>query len=184
MAFLFQSNPDQWDLRRHLTPGNHVSWFVSRYQALMRPGALVLLWEARGSGPRAVRGLYGWGIMTEEPAPDATGRLRVRLQYVERWISKKDRDIPRENHTAPLPGAAVLALPAWKDHLLAVMAIGTNFLVTPNQLEQLSERIVTVRFPDSQFGRAVRAESDGQQLDPSTFAHQVVYEGQEQSDEQ
>lgn len=150
----------------------------------MRPGALVLLWEAQGSKPKAVRGLYGWGIMTEEPAPDATGKLRVRLQYVERWVSRKDKDTPPGDHTAPIPGTAVLALPAWQDHLLAVMAIGTNFLVTPDQLEQLSEHIVTVRFPGSQFDRAVRAEGEGQQLDPSTFAHKVVYERREQSDEQ
>ncbi|MFN2133264.1 MAG: hypothetical protein ACK2VD_22250 [Anaerolineae bacterium] len=183
MAFLFQSNPDQWDLRRHLVPGSYVSWFVSRYQALMGPGALVLLWEAQGSRPKAVKGLYGWGILTEEPAPDG-GRLRVRLMYVERWITEKDKDTPLEDHLAPIPGTDVLALPAWQDHLLAVMPIGTNFLVTPEQLEQLSDRIVTLRFPDSQLDRAVRVANDGQQLDPSGFAHELIYERQEHDDGQ
>jgi len=184
MAFLFQSNPDQWDLRRHLVPGNYVSWFVSRYQALMRPGALVLLWEAQGSRSKAVKGLYGWGILTEEPAPDPGGRLRVRLMYVERWIAQTDKDTPLEDHLAPILGIDVLALPAWQDHLLAVMPIGTNFLVTPEQLEQLSDRIVAPRFPDSQFDRAVRTANDGQQLDPSGFAHELIYERQEHDDGQ
>ncbi len=171
MALLFQSNPDQWNLRKYLKPGGHVRWFVSRYQTLMRPGALVLLWVAKGSQSPQIKGLYGWGVTTDEVKQDDEGRLRIRLQYVERWVSKTDdeKKVDDENHIAPIPADKVLDLPAWKDHLLAVMPAGTNFLVTAEQLQELTDNIVDAKFQGSQFRRAVNQDIEGGKLDPNGF---------------
>jgi hypothetical protein len=177
MALLFQSNPDQWDLRKHFEPGGYVSWFVSRYESSMYPGLPVLLWEAQGSKQKAIRGLYGWGITTDDVKQDATGRLRIRLQYIERWVSKANEKLPLEEHVAPIPANEVLSLPAWKDtHLLAIMPIGTNFLVSVKQLEELSDQIVQNRFPSSQFKYAVQQDIKGEQLDWNAFTPQLSFE--------
>lgn len=180
MALLFQSNPDQWDLRRYFEPGQYVSWFVSRYQTSMYPGVLVLLWEAQGSKPKEIKGLYGWGITTDAVKPDATGRLRIRLQYIERWVSKVDKNKSSAEHTAPIPADDVLSLPAWRGkHLLDVMPIGTNFLVSGKQLEELSNRIVRFRFPKSQFQEAIELDMRGERLDWTAFTPNLSFEAEE-----
>ena len=113
MGLLFQSNPNRWDLRKYLIPGEYGSWFVSRYQALMHEGILVLLWEAKGSKPDAVKGLYGWGVTTGEMKPDAAGRTRIPIKYIERWVSKRDHEthVPVKDQIAPVAAAQLLRSP-------------------------------------------------------------------------
>jgi hypothetical protein len=48
------------------------------------------------------------------------------------------------------------------------MPVGTNFLVTPEQLTELS-RLVSERFPRSQFYRAVKTDLSGVILDVKDF---------------
>lgn len=177
MALLFQSNPDQWDLRRFLKPGGKVSWFVTRYLKYMKPGVLTLLWEAQGSEAPAVRGLYGWGITLTEPAPDELGRLRILLQYVERWVSAGDakRNVPESDHVAGIPAQEVLSLPSWQDHPLKKMPVGTNFVVLPAQLEELSD-IVRKKYPGSAFPKAARLDQQGKPLVVEEFEKQYLKE--------
>jgi len=178
MALLFQSNPDQWDLRGSIEPGEKVSWFVTRYLNFMRPSVLTLLWEAQGSKAPGVRGLYGWGVTLGEAMPDRQGRLRIPLQYVERWIAKSDADenVSDIEHIAAVPAQDILLLSSWQDHLLATMPIGTNFIVTPSQILELSESIVRPRFPDSEFPRAARMDSEGVPLVVENFSKQRLVE--------
>ena len=180
MALLFQSNPEEWDLRGYLVPGNDASWLVTRYQALMYPGALTLLWEAQGRQRGPVRGLYGWGITTGEVRRNAAGRQRIPLKYVERWVLKSDKDLPASGHMAAIPASVVLGLPHWSDHLLNKMSIGTNFLVSPEQVEELDRVVVQTKFPASQFAAAVRRELAGERLDLDleSFKFKTVYEGE------
>ena len=178
MALLFQSNPEEWDLRRFLIPGNDAAWFVTRYQALMYPGALALLWEAQGKLHGPVRGLYGWGITTGEIRRDAGGRQRIPLKYVERWVLQSDREHAPDGHMAAIPAAVVLSLPTWSDHLLNKMPIGTNFLVSPEQVEELARELVQKIFPASQFAAAVKKELAGDSLEPGTFKFITVYQGE------
>lgn len=158
MALLFQSHPDQWDLRKYLIPGKNAYWNASRYQSLMGPGMIVLLWEARGSEPPEVRGLYGWGITTSELQKDYEGRARIRVQYIERWVSKTDAEkkVPDENHIAPIPASEVLNLRSWSDHLIESLPVGTNFIVTDTQLRDLLyERVLEKFNDDTQLKKAV-----------------------------
>lgn len=178
MAFLFQSNPDRWDLRGSLKPGGHVNWFVTRYLNFMREGVIVLLWEARGTKTLVVKGLYGWGITVGDPVEDQQGRVRIRVDYIERWVSHQDvvHKTPDLKQGAAIQADDVLKLPSWQDHLLASMPIGTNFLVTPRQLEELQDQIIQVRFPASAFGEAVRMEAGGRILKTEYFSAQLVEE--------
>lgn len=179
MAFLFQSNPDQWDLRRYFVPGRSAAWFVSRYQSLLYPGALVLLWEAQGSAGRAVRGLYGWGITTAGPAADERGKLRVPLLYVERWVRAGELDSPPTEQHAPVMANDLLALPAWSDHLLATLPSGTNFLVTEPQLRELAELLRDRLDPQSNFHAALQLNIAGTPIAPEQFSAQLLMMKQE-----
>ncbi len=178
-TLLFQStDTTRFHLRKDFTPGRSVSWFVSRYKSLMHPGQIVLLWNAKGKSSLNVKGLYGWGITTGEPKHDSTGKFRINVEYIERWISKHDaiNNVPPENQNAPVSAGNVLALPSWKGHLLATMPIGTNFLVTQDQLDELLNQIIDVRFPSSQLRRAVNSSKYRNQIDPSEFKHSLLSE--------
>ena len=177
MALLFQSNPDQWDLRRYLQPGEKVSWFVTRYLSQMKPDVLTLLWEAQGSQSPVVRGLYGWGVTLDEATPDERGRMRILLQYVERWVSAGDvkQNTPEYNQVAGIPASVVLSLPTWQDHLLNKMPVGTNFIVSPAQLKALSG-LVQKKFPGSAFPQAAQLYLQSKPLSLGQFAMQSVKE--------
>lgn len=170
-ALVFQSNPDQWDMRRFLQPGAEAPWRVTAYRDEMRPGRLVLLWEAKGKQRLEVRGLYGWGIITSGVAEGAGGRETIRLQYVERWLHPDDaaRKVPDRRHVAAIPASEVFDLPSWPEHRLKTLPIGTNFVVTKQQLEELSERIVKRRLTSSQFPGAVNQVMSGQAVWPASF---------------
>ena len=177
MALLFQSNPDQWDLRHYLEPGKRVSWFVTRYLSYMKPGTLTLLWEAQGTKNVPVKGLYGWGIIEADPASDVRGRIRVPLMFIERWVSAYDvrNKIANPNHRAAILAEEVFKLESWRDHLLARMPIGTNFLVTANQVEELS-RIVMKKYTTSMFKQAADLDKAGQTLAIAKFKANVIQE--------
>ncbi len=178
MALLFQSNPDQWDLRGNLRPGGRASWFVNQNLRYMKQGELTLFWEAQGRKPKKpVRGLYGWGIILSEPRGDANGRLRVSLIYIERWVSVTDAMNRTElSEQGPaIPADDVLKLTSWENHRLAKMPIGTNFLVEPKQLQDLSQ-IVMKRYPESSFPQAVKLDLEQTALTLGQFKMQYVKE--------
>jgi hypothetical protein len=177
MALLFQSNPDQWDLRKYFKPGKKVSWFVTRYLSYMKPGTLTLLWEAQGGKPAAVKGLYGWGIIQAEPAGDERGRLRVPLVFIERWVCSHDarNEIPDEDQIAAISADQVFKLQSWRDHLLAKMPVGTNFLINTDQIQELT-KIVAARYPTSAFSQAANLDMAGKPLDPDRFSKEPIKE--------
>ena len=173
MALLFQANPDQWDLREKLIPGQMVRYFVTRYRNLIGKGALVLLWSAQGRTTRsnlAVSGLYGWGI-TSDDVREQEGRYRIPLQYVERWITASDNDdkVPPAEQSAPIPATEVLTLSTWQDHLLNLVRVGSNFLMTDEQMDQLWQELVAGRIANSQLGAAIDAERNNPPLNPQQF---------------
>jgi len=177
MALLFQSNPNQWDLRKYLQPGGRASWFVNRYLNYMKPGTVTLFWEAQGQEKYAIRGLYGWGIVEAEPAEDVNGKLRVPLTYIERWVSSHDAEysVPVSEHIAAIPADEVLALRSWRDHLLARMPVGTNFIVSGEQMIELS-KIVLKKYPSSAFEKATATAREGKRLKTEEFVAQRVME--------
>lgn len=167
MALLFQSNPDQWE-GRTVDPGATVRWYVSRYGRLMRSGEVVLLWEAQGHFEASVRGLYGWGLTTDEPTRDSRGDLRVPVLYVERWVAREDANVPAAEHRAPMPTSKVLGLPSWGDHLLSTMPVGANFLVTEQQLWEVAG-LAAKMFPDTQLVKAAELDAAGQKISVNKF---------------
>lgn len=64
-AWLFQANPEYYDLNEELSGvniGDKNSWSVDRYRSEMKPGDVALLWQ---SGQEA--GVYAIGQLTDEP---------------------------------------------------------------------------------------------------------------------
>jgi hypothetical protein len=178
--FLFQSNPDEWELRRYLKPGETGRWTANRYRNQMQPGQLVLLWEARGRQEEEVRGLYGWGITTS-PVDVNEKPPRIDVAYIERWIHPRDADLavqkkeaPPEEYIAPVPASEVFSLPSWEGHRLNKIAQGANFIISFEQLEELCREIIQPWSSDSQLPGTLERLQAGETLDVKAFEPRTV----------
>ncbi len=143
-AWIFQANPDQWDLAGALAELTEFTWRVKQHRDEIHAGDTVYLWEA---GDRA--GIVAIATVLTEPAVladdeeerrfDRGGlstdpQLRVRLR-VERALPER---ISRQQLTAH---------PILKDLQVLAMPRGTNFLVTLEQAAALRALVTDRRTP-------------------------------------
>jgi len=63
-AFLFQSVPERFDLRKEIKPGEKDVWYATRYRSEMIPGDIVFL----GWGEMSISEVYmEWGHIASKP---------------------------------------------------------------------------------------------------------------------
>jgi hypothetical protein len=151
MAFIFQSNPNQWRGMSQTKVGSTIHWYVTRYRNLMGKGNVVLFWEAAGAGPPSAAGLYGWGITTGEVYRDGDD-WKIPVLFIEKWVREG-------SSTAPISRAEALGLPSWQDHLLKRFPAGTNFVVSVQQVQDLIRSYVQKRYPESSLSNALALSS-------------------------
>lgn len=174
MAFILQANPDRWDLRQFLIPDRVVRWYVRNYVSLMRPGEIVLFWLARGGKSPKVRGIYGWGLIDEPVYTDERGDLRLPVRYVERWVRQGEEGMEPDKQHAPIPCADVLSLPSWSENLISVNPQGSTFLVSEEQLRELTEQLIAKRIPRSQLMRATELYLRQRNLSGESFSYLTI----------
>lgn len=132
--WIFQGNPDSFDLDGYLASTDSILWTVRQkhHAPLMRPGDEVLIWRARGRDKKAVSGVVAHGMIVEAPREQeendearsfwkttpAGSELRVRLQ-IDRVAGSKKEIVQREW----LKEDPIL------NDLLVLKITGTNFLV-------------------------------------------------------
>lgn len=104
-VWIFQANPDSFDIDGYLSAETDITWTVRQKQApgLILPGDLAYLWRASGSKTKAVAGIVASAVVVEAPRvrtddeaslpfwrnpSDAKPALRARLQ-VTRVANKK-----------------------------------------------------------------------------------------------
>jgi hypothetical protein len=117
-AWIFQGKPERYPLQKKLIERHEETWLVTRFREKMSKDDIVLLWS---SGERDIRGLYGWGVITEN-SPN----------YYENWgygvaITYKVRF---KNHISisKIEEKGIL-----KENLIMKMPIGTNFELTKDE---------------------------------------------------
>ncbi len=120
--WLFQGNPERYDLKDRLKPGQTESWTVTRYASRIKPSDIVWFWRAHE------RALYGWGEVLDPPAPADASGLRVPVVYTERFDSPIGYEAIREN--SGLSNLMVLRAPQ-----------GTNFRVAEDEAVALVELV-------------------------------------------
>ncbi|MDA3938396.1 MAG: EVE domain-containing protein [Spirochaetia bacterium] len=79
--WIFQGNPQLFDVETYLDSKNSITWKVSRYQNEITVGDIVLLWK---SGENA--GVYAEGIVTDAPSK------HIKDDAPELWIDGKASD--------------------------------------------------------------------------------------------
>lgn len=126
MSWLFQSIPRRYNLKDKMQAGESETWLVTRYMDEMKKGDLVFLWMA---GPPEIRGLYGWGrVSDDKPRFFKDWGYGIAVRY-----ERKFRD--------HILFSEVKALWAFSDFVLFKTAIGTNFKLSDEQTEALTDLI-------------------------------------------
>jgi predicted RNA-binding protein with PUA-like domain len=134
-TWIFQCNPDIYNLEKALQDLNQMSWLVNQHKDDIQAGDRVLFWQ---SGQEA--GIRAVGTILENPAmqPELAGdnqyhhqpndpaaiRLRVKIAI--------DQVLP-----APLFRTTLKSIPELKDLSILRFTQGTNFPVNPDEAEIL-----------------------------------------------
>lgn len=134
-CWLFQANPDRWDLAEELRTGEWREgevrdWTVSRHQQEIRPGDRVALWQAGSNA-----GIYALGELVSAP--------EVRYRPVELGTAQEPRANIRllQVLETPIYKPDLLIHPLLKDLAILKGPRGTNFDVTPEQWSALMSLI-------------------------------------------
>lgn len=129
-VWLFQANPQRYDLEQGLRRHRLNDWQVTRFKQEIRPGDLVLLWKAGEN-----RGLYGVGRVASERYRRPDGDEVVDVEYLGRL---------RE----PLLAETLQQHPVLSQMHILRAPQGTNFRVTEKEWEALRPMITDLVPPD------------------------------------
>jgi hypothetical protein len=137
MSFIFQAVPSRYDLRTELVPGRRVCWLASRYLEQMAQGEIVYFWLA---GEPAVRGVYGWGVISGLAPQAVDGEYRIQVEYARNFLDR----LPPQH----IPVHLVAKDPVLKDLLILRLPVGTNFLLSPGEDTAMRALIARVLGPE------------------------------------
>lgn len=127
MNFIFQAKPAIFDLRDRLKVHGENAWLASRYQREMHEGDTVYLWRA---GDPSERGIYGRGTIVKPVFTDRKNVQRVVVRYDEVFPEHISVELLKKH-------------PVLRDLLILRNAMGTNFPLTDEQDQALSEIIAS-----------------------------------------
>jgi hypothetical protein len=173
-AWIFQCNPQLYNIRGALKSLKSDTSLVSRYQDEILLGDRVYLWE---SGKEA--GIVGLGEVIDKPssrlAPPESASFQIdsekfkgeRVRALVRFLGRIDPAISRDQ---------ILSIPALSDLSILKQAQGTNFAVTPAEAEVIEDLLLQRREPrrpmepNDQSGRSKYA-----QLCDETFLPEIFF---------
>ena len=142
-SWIFQGNPDQFDIDTYLERTRIITWTVRQkhFAKDMSPGDRVFLWRASGKKKR-VAGVIASGWLIEEPQdrlddsssddlwhvkPKSTEQLRVQIR-IDKIAS------PRE----VIQAKWLQDDPVLRDLLILRLHVGTNYILKSEESERLS----------------------------------------------
>ena len=128
-SWIFQGKPERYPLKEKLVKGNRETWLVSRYKDEISKGDIVLFWS---SGDAIIRGLYGWGEVTQDSVQYYDGwGYGIEVLYKVRFKSHIGINQVRKS--------GIL-----NDNVLLKMPIGTNFRISALELKNLCKLITNL----------------------------------------
>lgn len=132
--WLFQANPNQWDLAANLDTwpvGGDDSWTVTRYREQMSPGDDVVLWQAGRQS-----GVYGFARLTGTPVQGTKPDFRPGNGNETEW--RVPLQLTRALGT-PIPRSTVLGDPVLSNMAVIRQPNATNFALTAQEWARITE---------------------------------------------
>lgn len=139
--FIFQGNPDQFDVDTYITTREEINWLVRQRAKEVNVGDKVFIWRASGK-KKLISGVVAVAEVTADPQPmpddisaqnlwltgsPNTTEMRAKLKIIKKCIKPKEvvkRDWMVDD-------------PILKDMHIIKSATGTNFLIGASQGERL-----------------------------------------------
>ena len=147
--WIFQANPDRYDIGSALGALDTIAWRTPQYAASIVAGDGVVIWR---SGAEA--GVIAVGRVLDRPAE------RVTPPAEERFATGDDDNAPTTRVTIAVrrskfqPKATVAELPGWADHQIITGPMGTVFQVTDAQWKAIAPLLPSL--PDAPSGSVGR----------------------------
>ena len=142
-AWIFQGNPDQFDLDAYLgTSPTQLPWLVTRYAQQIEVGDRVFIWRTQGSA-KAVAGVIAEATVVAPtmPRPESADAASFWRDNAEQAVEVRPRALLRLNRVAStrevLRREWLAHDPVLSDLPNLKMAAGTNYPVTPQQAARL-----------------------------------------------
>ena len=136
-AWIFQCNPELYNIRGALKGLKSDTSLVSKYQDEILPGDRIYLWE---SGKEA--GIVGLGEVVDKPSSRMAPPESVQFQVdSEKFKGERVRALVRflERFDSTISRNQILAIPALSNLSILKQAQGTNFAVTPAEAEVIED---------------------------------------------
>ncbi len=129
-TWIFQGVPSRYDVAdpEKVKQGRTEIWLASHFRESMAVGDIVYFWRA-GEREKAKRGLYAWGRIVGDVKYYEGWGWGIRVEYVKRF--------PRF-----ISASTLNKYPAFANHLLNRMPIGTNFSVSKDENEAIKNAIL------------------------------------------
>ncbi len=131
--WLFQGKPERYDVATKIIPDEEETWLVTRYREQMSVGDIVFFWR---SGSREERGIYGWGTITGNPHFFENWGWGIKVKYKVRL-------------TTPLKYTPLKEQSSFSNNLIFKMPIGTNFHISQEEFNEISDLISQTNGPDA-----------------------------------
>ncbi|WP_439373147.1 EVE domain-containing protein [Bradyrhizobium sp. DASA03120] len=142
-TWIFQGNPDQFDLDAYLgTSPPQLPWLVTRYAEQIAVGDRVFIWRTQGSA-KAVAGIIAEAAVVAPalPRPESPDAVSFWLNDALQAKEVRPRAVLRLNRVATtkevLRREWLAQDPVLSDLPNLKMAAGTNYLVTPHHAARL-----------------------------------------------
>lgn len=136
-AWMFQANPDRFDIDGALSSLDTMRWRVPQYTSEIRPGDAVVLWR---SGREA--GVVGLGRITAAPREEMIAMVEERKFDLGQELSESTTVV--DLRVIPCPFVAkdeVAELPAMASHRILTAPMGTVFPLADEEWAALQSRL-------------------------------------------
>lgn len=172
-AWIFQGNPDRFDIDGYLAAHRDIFWLVKQHGGLMRPGQTIYIWRNKGKGTKAVAGIVARGVLIDRPIERAE-----RLEAMAWWKDPEEARVVAPRVAIKIDDVATakrVIRSDWlrKDPVCAdlpnlKMMQGTNYPVRPDHAKRLADLwsrtgsdfdrrdlLLSLRAYDRTFGKSV-----------------------------
>ena len=161
-TWIFQGNPDRFDLDKYLEMTRHIYWSVTRksYQNRVKVGDCVFLWRAAGKA-NAIPGVVALGYVEESCCPVSAVQHPERL-LENLWTAPREEptevkagiDVTDTRLTPPLgmlTASVIRADPVLSQMQIIRVRTGTNFPISTEQDRRLTDMWQTANDPGAEW---------------------------------
>lgn len=143
-TWIFQGNPDKFNIDEYLTKTKDIYWSVTqpKYQNEIKVGDLVYIWRAKGSN-NAISGIVAFGVVNEESKPKEEVKNKLVL-YDELWnedfseasqikVGIKLKEIRLSPDEGMITSEVFTQDPTLSQSQIIKTRVGSNFLLNETQ---------------------------------------------------